>query len=181
MYSQVYFHPIRRIYDIHLKDFLTAWLEGGKFPTDIEAHLCRTDNNVNAGILDAALAPAAKGHDAARRIAEHDHFKGLNQRNPDDVRINPDAGKAIFDAARVKFGAENVRRDDYKQKREATRFPVLLRDGRVAVAEEHSEVLQHLPVVAIDYVFVRPDLLDDATNWLNAEREQLIQAKGETT
>jgi HD superfamily phosphohydrolase len=29
MYSQVYFHPVRRIYDIHLKDFLAAWLPGG--------------------------------------------------------------------------------------------------------------------------------------------------------
>ena len=33
MYSQVYFHPIRRIYDIHLKDFLTAWLPNGGFDT----------------------------------------------------------------------------------------------------------------------------------------------------
>jgi HD superfamily phosphohydrolase len=179
MYSQVYFHPIRRIYDIHLKDFLTAWLPGGKFPTDIEAHLRRTDNNVHAAILDAALDSSKLGHDAARRIAKHDHFKVLYQRNPDDVRINPEAGKAIFEAAQEKFGTENVRRDDYKQKREATRFPVLLRDGRIAIAEEHSEVLQHLPVVAIDYVFVRPDFLNDATGWLNAEREQLIQARKE--
>src|SRR6516165_6619056 len=51
MYSQVYFHPIRRIYDIHLQDFLTAWLPGGKFPTDIESHLRMTDNEVNARIL----------------------------------------------------------------------------------------------------------------------------------
>ena len=37
MYSQVYFHPVRRSYDIHLKDFLKKWLPGGKFPTDIKA------------------------------------------------------------------------------------------------------------------------------------------------
>ena len=47
MYSQVYFHPVRRIYDIHLKDFLAADLPSGKFPTDLESHLQNTDNEVN--------------------------------------------------------------------------------------------------------------------------------------
>ena len=32
MYSQVYFHPVRRIYDIHLTDFLRDWLEEGVSP-----------------------------------------------------------------------------------------------------------------------------------------------------
>ena len=31
MYSQVYFHAVRRIYDIHLMDFLKEWLDGGVF------------------------------------------------------------------------------------------------------------------------------------------------------
>jgi HD superfamily phosphohydrolase len=51
MYSQVYWHPIRRIYDIHLQDFLAADLAGGKFPTDLELHLRMTDNEVNLRIL----------------------------------------------------------------------------------------------------------------------------------
>lgn len=29
MFSQVYFHPVRRIYNIHLKDFLKERLKGG--------------------------------------------------------------------------------------------------------------------------------------------------------
>ena len=35
MYSQVYFHPVRRIYDIHLTDFLRDWLPEGVFSTDL--------------------------------------------------------------------------------------------------------------------------------------------------
>jgi len=176
MYSQVYFHPIRRIYDTHLKDFLTSDLGGGKFPTDLESHLKMTDNEVYASILSAAWDSSRKGHDAARRIAEHDHFKVLYQRHPDDVRLNPEAGKAIFEAAQAKFGVQNVRRDHYAQEREPTLFPVLLKDGRITSAEKLSEVLQHLPVVAVDYVFIRPDLWKDATAWLAANRDQLIQA-----
>jgi HD superfamily phosphohydrolase len=38
MYSQVYFHPIRRIYDLHLKDFLIEWLGDDGYPTDTERH-----------------------------------------------------------------------------------------------------------------------------------------------
>jgi HD superfamily phosphohydrolase len=152
MYSQVYFHSARRIYDIHLKDFLAAWLDGGKFPTGTESHLKITDNNVNAAIHDAALDPTAKGHDAARRIAEHDHFKVLYQRHPDDVQVNSYAGHAIYEAAKVKFGPENVRHDgpiekkeekkEDKSKKERTSFfPVHCRGDRIVDSGKLSEVL----------------------------------------
>jgi HD superfamily phosphohydrolase len=179
MYSQVYFHPIRRIYDIHLKDFLAAWLPDGRFSTDIESHLRRTDNNVNAAILDAAIDPTKEGHDAARRIAEHDHFKVLYRWHPDDVRINPDPGRAIFEAARTRFGAENVRHDHSAQKREPVIFPIRFKDGRIALSDKASAVVQHLPVVAVDYVFIHPDLLKEAVSWLAENREHLFQTRKE--
>jgi len=39
MYTQLYFHHVRRIYDAHLKQFLKAWLPGGKFSVDVTEHL----------------------------------------------------------------------------------------------------------------------------------------------
>jgi HD superfamily phosphohydrolase len=179
MYSQVYFHPIRRIYDIHLKDFLAADLAEGKFPTDIESHLQMTDNEVNGRILSAARDSALPGHDAARRIVGHKHYKVLYQRHPDDIRVNPNAGQAVSDAAEVKFGAENVRHDSYTQERDSVVFPVLCKDGRVVTADRLSQVLQHLPVVAVDFVFINPDLLKDATAWLQSSRELIVQAPKE--
>src|SRR5690606_26022938 len=68
MYSQVYFHPVRRIYDIHLRDFLMAWLTGGKFPAAPGDHLKIIDNEAMAGTLNAARDPSAAGHDPACRI-----------------------------------------------------------------------------------------------------------------
>ena len=53
MYKQVYFHHVRRAYDIHLKDFLKDWL-AGYFPTTTEDHLRYTDNEVMAALLAAA-------------------------------------------------------------------------------------------------------------------------------
>ena len=179
MYSQVYFHPIRRIYDIHLKDFLVCDLPDGKFPIDLESHLQRTDNEVNACILAAASQANRPGHDAARRIVGHKHYKVFYQRHPDDVRVNPEAGRAVFEAACGKFGAENVRIDSYTQKREPVLFPVQRKDGSVVTAYKLSEVLQHLPVVAVDFVFIKPDLLDVATAWLREERERIIQVPKE--
>jgi|GEM_PF-6106831 len=54
MYTQLYFHPVRRIYDIHLKDFLKAWLEEGIFSTEPESLLKITDNEILAAIHQVA-------------------------------------------------------------------------------------------------------------------------------
>jgi HD superfamily phosphohydrolase len=188
MYSQVYFHPVRRIYDIHLKDFLASWLPAGKFSTDIESHLRMTDNHVHAAIQDIAVDPSAKGHESARRIAEHDHFKMLYQRHPDDVQVNPFAGQAIFEAAAAKFGADNVRHDGpvrskeepSNPKRAAAFFPVLGRDGRIVDAGKISDVLVRLPAVKWDFVFINPDLLEGAIEWLTEKRASLIEPPSES-
>ena len=50
MYTQLYFHPTRRIYDMHLMEFLKGWLPGGRFPTDVDKHISISDNEVTAGM-----------------------------------------------------------------------------------------------------------------------------------
>ena len=99
MHRQLYFHPVRRIYDIHLKDFLKAWLPGGRFPTDVPSLLKMTDNEVSAALLRAARDKTHPGHAPARRIVRREHFQLLYQRNPDDLARNPEAGRAVFRAA----------------------------------------------------------------------------------
>ncbi|MCA8947664.1 MAG: HD domain-containing protein, partial [Planctomycetes bacterium] len=75
MFTQVYLHPVRRIYDIHLQDFLKDWLTKGKFETTAAGHLKFTDNEVTAAIRAAAGKRKGKGVDAARRIVTREHFK----------------------------------------------------------------------------------------------------------
>jgi HD superfamily phosphohydrolase len=74
MYSPVYFHPIRRIYDLHLMDFLREWLQTGNFSTDVGQHLRCTDNEVTAAPLQAASDNSKAGHVHARRIGQREHF-----------------------------------------------------------------------------------------------------------
>lgn len=174
MFSQVYFHPIRRIYDIHLKDFLKEWLDGGKFSSDVEAHLAITDNEVMGAILAASRNAKAKGHEPARRIAGHSHFRLLYQQTPEDLKKTIVPGEAIFRAATDKFGAELVRYDAYPGKGGLTDFPVRQRDGRIASGRSLSDTLKNLPVAAFEYVFVAPDIEAEAGKWLESNREKIL-------
>jgi hypothetical protein len=178
MYSQVYFHPVRRIYDKHLQDFLQSWLKGGKFSTSVAEHLKMTDNEVLVEMQRAVLDSQHPGHNHARRIVERKHFKVLYKRNPDDQRINPNAAQAVYDTACEKYGKENLRRDSYTQKGNSQIFPVL-QDGRILQSIDLSDTLNKVPVVATDYVFICGDLLKEARKWLKSEHMKIIEPRKE--
>lgn len=180
MYAQLYFHPIRRIYDIHLKDFLLKWLPGRAFSTDVTKHLEITDNEVTAALLKAARDSGLAGHDSARRIIRHEHFHVLYRRHPNDVAVNPESGRAIYEAAQQKFGPERVRWDRYAPEGGAPDFPVRTKDGRIVSSIAISETLPDLPVLSTDYVFVDPTVLPEAQQWLDANRAKIIQPTEES-
>jgi uncharacterized protein len=179
MYTQLYFHPVRRIYDIHLRDFLQKWLPTGKFSTDLEEHLNMTDNEAMVGLLAAARRSEDPCHEPAACIVERGHYRLLYQRNPDDVVINTEAGRRIFEAARGRFGEAAVRFDSYKEKGKALDFPVLTHDGRIVSCLGLSETLNKVPVVAVEYVFIKPALREEASRWLERERLAIIAPKPE--
>ena len=180
MYSQLYFHAVRRIYDIHLKDFLAAWLPGGKFTTNAEEHLNKTDNEVMSAIAETARDPTAPGYAAASTILSRRHFRVLYSRNPHDVAINPDAVAKVYEAAKAKFGEDVVRVDDLDKGTPPPDFPVMMRDGRTASSLQVSEVLNHLPATVFGYVFVAPDRVVEARAWLDKERHTIVQEIKET-
>ena len=159
-----------------------AWLGkenlflGGTFPIDVEGHLQISDNEVSAALLSASRNSTAAGHDAARRIIERKHFRVLYERNPSDIVLHSSPGEVIADAAVKKFGQASVRYSKPKIKEVATEFPVKTRDGRIVPAMTVSEVMAKLKPTAIDYVFVNPDLLRDAGQWLVKERSTILEA-----
>lgn len=166
MFSQVYYHPIRLIYDRHLMDFLTAWLaqgsllQEGTFPVDVEGHLRMTDDEVNAAMRTAASDPKLAGHRPAYCIMRHGHYKVLYQRDPQDAKVNSEPGAAIAKAVGREFGAEFIRYSKPKVKDVSTDFPVRGRDNRIQPAISASETLSKLQPTAMEYVFIEPQLKD---------------------
>ena len=193
MFSQVYYHPIRLIYDWHLKDFLSAWLphflsarlaqgsllQEGTFPIDIEGHLGMTDDEVNAAIRLAAVDPKLPGHRPAECIMRHRHFKVLYERDPQDAKVHSDPGAAIARAAELEFGTDAIRYSKPKVKNVAGDFPVRERDGRIQPAISVSETLSKLQPTAMEYVFIDPQFEAKAKDWIAKNRDKILAAAGE--
>jgi len=173
MFAQVYFHSTRLIYDAHLKDFLAAWLPEGKFQTDVDGHLRLNDNDVLTAIAAAAGDPEAPGHDPARRIRKREHFRVAYVRQPEDPL---GATKAIAAAAADHFGPEQVRYGASPRRPDPPDFPVRERDGNSYSSLSLSDVLRTLPASRDEYVFVAPELRDQAKAWIKNEHERIIAA-----
>jgi HD superfamily phosphohydrolase len=182
MFSQVYFHHIRRIYDIHLKDFLQKWLPNGKFPEAIDAFLATSDVEVTCALRRACLDKDFPGHRDADRIIHRKHFKLLYEAIPSDVSkyTGIAVAEAIARAAKDEFGPEHIRYDAYVPKGRIADFPVEERDKQIVSSLAKSQVLQRLPAATFEYVFVEPDIFAKAEKWRDTNKHRILeQAKGE--
>lgn len=81
----------------------------------------------------------------------------------------------ILQASPTKGGTEGSR----EPKVASEDFPVLTRDGRIASSLALSTVLNRIPVYPVGTVFVAPESMKDAREWLNREREAIIVPKEE--
>lgn len=180
MFIQVYLHPVRRIYDIHLKDFLHNWLKEGKFSNILDTFLELTDNEVTTEYLSAARNASVKADDPAKRIVFRNHFKVLYERHPEDHKRHPEPGRVIYEAASKEYGKDFVRHDQYSKEGGVTDFPILSKDDRIVSSLNLSKVLKDIPHAGIDFVFIDPQKRDEAKNWLKDNREGILgEAKKE--
>jgi HD superfamily phosphohydrolase len=178
MFTQVYYHRVRRIYDIHLRDFLKEWLHGGYFPTDIKGFLALTDNEVLSAMYDACVDETKPGHDAARRIIARSHYKRVYEFNPDDLKINPYAASAIYKELKNQFDESKLRFDHQKPKSSANNFPVLRSDnGKIVSALSLSETLNHIPSARAEFIFADPEISSNVTKWLEKNKKKTIELK----
>ena len=188
MFMQVYCHRVRRIYDIHLRDFLKDWLPDGTFRTNVEQHLNITDIEVSGAMRKAYGNKAVAGHKHAKRILDREHFKVLYTRTDDDLDLDPvlytrtdddldldhDIVDSIYQGACKKFGEDTVRKDLYTQRGGEYDFPVLKRNGDIVFASNKSQILRNLPTVDVGYVFVSREKENDALAWLKREKNNLF-------
>lgn len=175
MYEQVYFHPIRRIYDIHLKEFMLAHFGEQKYPSDLAGHLATTDNEIATAMAVATRDPALAGHLAAKLIVDRTHYRRVYSRNPAIDQNRLDAGAVIFAAVIEKFGEANVRFDSYRQKSNPSDFPVLCDGGIVQSSLSLSEVLVKTPLTAVDFIFCEKEIADEVRRWIEANQIDILR------
>lgn len=179
MYKQMYFHRVRRAYDIHLRDFLKEWI-GGTLPTNSEKHLQLTDNEVMTALLKAARDDAEIGHVHAKRFVDRQHFKMLYERNPSDHSINKEAVGLIYQSLVEKFGTDGIRRDSYVPRAASLDFPVLCRDGQIESSLNLSETLQKIPSATFDLILCDRAIQASAASFLKANLQEIIAPAKET-
>jgi uncharacterized protein len=185
MFSQVYQHSVRVIYDIHLSDFLREWLPNRQLPTDPDTLMKLADSEVLSSLRLAATDPEMPAHDAAQRIGSRDHFRRVYERTPADKSAPVDSARIVATALEAAFGGENVRcASPVKEKapeetdRPPIDFPVRLYNGEIVSAQAMSEVLRRIPATTTDFVYVRRGLAHQASDWLDGNLQLLLEANG---
>jgi len=175
MYKQVYLHHIRRVYDIHLKDFLVAWLPDGKFSTDLKKHLNISDVEVLSAIRSAYEDPRSTQHQLARRIQCREHFRRFYEAAPTDNeggKLQP--GKEIAAAAEKRFGSELIRYDYIRPRAVAPIFPVLIFDGTIESSTRRSQILARMPEIGVDIVYCDKSIRPEAIAWRDENKKKIL-------
>jgi HD superfamily phosphohydrolase len=178
MYTQLYFHPVRRIYDFHLKQFLREWLPNGRFSVTLRDHLLLTDTEVLSAMRLAATDKSAAGHEPARRIMQREHFKRVAEITDADREIEPRAAELLSNELLEEMGRGAVFTDRYTQQGRGIRFPVLTRDGPIEWSTTLSATLKQVPTFTVEYVFVDPSRSEEAKRYVSSFRGRLHGKEG---
>jgi HD superfamily phosphohydrolase len=173
MYSQVYFHSVRRIYDKHLVDFLQAYLDGGKFSTDLDEYLALTDIEVTAALRERAFATQSPGYDPASRIVRRKHFRVVFQPSPEELKRNKGAAHIVGEALSNQFSPDLIWSDTYTPGSQSFDFSVLM-DDRTVSALSLSQVMQQVPAVFVNRTYAAPEIRDAAKAWVKKNLDDVI-------
>lgn len=180
MFAQVYFHHVRRIYDLHLKDFLLESRGGETLPVETVELLKLTDNEIMSAMLAACHNDQAAGHAPARRILQREHFRRVYSPSPADRDLCIECGPQVAQALRAEFGDTEVLYDYGKPTGGPEDFAVQLSSGEVASSTSLSDLIAEMPSVRPDFVFVAPGLAEKARHFIKENRETILTDQGES-
>lgn len=174
MWTQVYLHHVRQVYDLHLADFLRAWLPGGKFVVHPREHLKLSDNEVNAAMTTAATDAKSAGHDSAVCTMLRQHFRRIYEDSFRDRSRNLQAFDLIRTALESRYGLEKIKSKTIIQTKQGKQFPVLMSSGDCENSINLSATLESIPVVSSAIIFVHPEIRDEAMSWLSSKRSAIL-------
>ena len=162
MFLQVYFHDVRRIYDIHLKDFLVSQLPGGRFPAPLDSYLAWTDSQIHSDI--AAVAGAGEeGGELASRLLHRQHYRAAWQVTAQDRSEDPEIFNELARHVQRIFG-DGIRVDEAgkeAQTLEEGRLYILGDDGQPRDILRESALIQSLKPIWMGRVYAKQVLVPE--------------------
>jgi hypothetical protein len=174
MWTQVYLHHVRQVYDLHLADFLRSWLPDGRFEVAPNEHLRLTDNQVNSAMAEASWNASSAGHNAAKCVLGRQHYRKLYEENFSDRTRNLQAFDLIKNAVETQYSFSRIKSKRINQKSEGKQFPVLMSSGGCENSINLSPTLANIPVVSSAILFVHPEVRDDAISWLSTQKSRIL-------
>jgi hypothetical protein len=160
MFLQVYFHAVRRIYDCHLRDFLSAYLADGHFPAQLDEYMKLTDDSVGAAIAEEA-AGGGRLADLALRLRHGNHYRLADEITAQDKARDPEVFDKLTQNASDRFG-DLVRTDEADKKAQTLdpgRLYIVRDDGTMRDILEESELILSLKPIWKGRLYAHRDVL----------------------
>ncbi|WP_457591090.1 HD domain-containing protein [Geoglobus sp.] len=182
MFLQVYFHPVRRIYDLMLIEFLKEVLPNGTYPKNVNEYLDYDDIKIINLIKEQyASKDCKKAYTIAKRLVERDHPRLVFERKGMPLKIeefekeiteklsekfdnlDPEVDIYVDTPRKASFKPEEseiyIVRDEVSEelveKWDYTRTIQELKNGRIQHIRKHSELLESLPNIEILRVYAK--------------------------
>lgn len=175
MFTQVYFHRVRRAYDYHLSAALRASI--GSYPglDSLDDYLSWDDLRVY-GLLKECVATRSPGWEHARRVLQRDHFRVAYQTSEHPLPAQLRRWEQLSVLVERQFGTDvafdDARKAPHKFDRALQSFPVVKpTNGEPTSIEEESGLINKLDEVHVCRIFAPNELKDQVRDF--CERQNL--------
>ncbi len=200
MYSQVYQHPTRKIYDEHLQDFLKELMYEESFPVSEdrpEGYLKYTDSDILRELFMIKKHPEHRLYNHANKLLERKYrFRLVYKQNIDDKKIFTEylrqtstqnyspqrlslstPTELIYSKILNEFSEEIIKNiGKSTDKDESLDFPVKLEDGTIKEVRNCSNIFNHIISTDFDYgyIFAEPDKSGYIKEWIKNNKDKML-------
>ena len=207
MYSQVYQHPIRKIYDEHLQDFFKELMKEESFMVNKdkpEEYLEYTDTDILKELFVIQKNTKHHLHNHSNKLLKREQrFRLVYKQNIIDKKIfegcflqtknkDPFSLKLkelyelaetptdlIYDKVSRKFFGEIIKNIGNSTDKRYLNFPVKLEDGTINEVRNCSKIFNHIVSTDFDYgyIFAKPDKSGDIKEWIKNNKDGILRNK----
>lgn len=150
MFTQVYFHPVRRAYDILLERFLQTVLSESRYPANVVDFLEWDDVGVLHLIKEASANQEHPGHEWASRIWRREHYRVAGETNESADREELARWERTIRRVETRFPNDLLIEDGPEKaphKFEASDTRVRSRSGGFYPITNMSKIVQNMPPI----------------------------------